>query len=154
MSRRSPCEAGLSWWWWRSRAALRHSPSTRWAAQLSDDPKLAARGLAAIDAGIAQADAKAAGEAAGEAESPLADLSDGPGSTAELIGVFSKPIMLPVLIIVGQLDPGFEAGRETGMRYYAHARMAMHENGGGKLPQDDDMAKLVVDFLRGPDDDA
>ena len=153
---------------WPSSAVL-FAPSTRWAGQLADDPKFAARALAAIDAGIAQADASSAGEAAGEgsgaaapasaapAQAPASngaacDISDGAANTAELPGVFSRPIMLPVLVVVGQLDPGFEAGRETGMKYYAHARMAMHENGGANVPQDDEMGKLVAEFLRGSED--
>ena len=132
------------------RCVVLFSPTAAWTAQLSADAVFAGRCLAAIDAGLAQADALPPAPTAEGEERQGGSLSVASTELpTELAGVFSTPLAVSALVILGQLDPNFESGREMGTRIYAHARMAQHGEG-AKIPQEPPYAELVVDFLRQP----
>ena len=140
---------------WPSCAVL-ISPATNWTRQLSEDPQLSARALAAVDVGIEQTGAAGVAEAgsavAGCGDTAIVEVGEVTGA-GSLEGVFSKPLPLPTLIILGQLDPTFEAGRDAGTRVYRRAQMATHPEH-NKVPQGKEYATLMVDFLSGDKDKA
>ena len=76
----------------------------------------------------------------------------GEATADELSGVFQRKLVVRTLVILGQWDPSFNDGREVGMHLYAHAKMAVHEEG-HRLPQDQDWSEAIRDFLKGSPDD-
>ncbi len=121
---------------WPACAVL-FGPTTSWMSQFIADPSFCGRALAAIDAGIAQA------EGGTDAFPALGEVAVAP---PPLEGVFARKLALPALIILGQWDPSFESGKHAGLDVFHRARIALHEEG-HKIPQGEGWGTMIKRFL-------
>jgi len=136
-------------------------PTTDWIGAFTTDPPFCAKALAAIDRGIAHADADAAGEAPpadAAASVDVADLTDVADTVAgeqgtdvapppQLLGVFARKLPVPALVILGQWDPSFESGRYAGLHLYHRAQLMKHEEA-HKIPQEREFGEAILRLLR------
>ena len=129
----------------RPPLALLFSPTDfGWTSQMAS-PAFAARCLAALDLGIAVAEAGLTGRSL-----PLSSLEAGeepPG----LVGVFGRPLTAgKTLFVLGQKDAAIQLGHVLARRFASSACAVVEHSEGHKIPSARDAAvrQKVVNFLR------
>jgi hypothetical protein len=129
-----------------------------WTSQLMSSPPLAARCLAALDAGVA--DASPSGLSAEPSAEPSADAGAAGAATeaevarapaAALEGVFSAPIAKPkVLVVLGKQDVFLDAGRLLASRFAPGACTILEHSEGHKIPsmREASVCQRVLNFAK------
>jgi hypothetical protein len=138
-------------------------PTEDWVPKFAADDALITRALAAIDAGVREADVAkpdAPAAAAGPATAPAVDVSDAPPAAAPPAAApvalprpalrhrpFEQKLRVPTQMVVGEKDVGHESGKVAANTLFGHLKADEHPEG-CKIPQSKELAEKVAAHLR------